>query len=72
MNATVMIQIELNGAPHAIAPGRPLQDLIDGLELSNKSLAVAVNREVVPRDKWAVRVLLPNDRVDLVRAIGGG
>ena len=72
MNATVMIQIELNGAPHAIAPERPLQDLIDALELSNQSLAVAVNREVVPRHRWAQRVLLPNDRVDLVRAIGGG
>ena len=67
-----MIEIELNGAPHAIAAHQCLQDLIDALELSNKALAVAVNREVVPRHSWRDRVLQPMDRVDVVRAIGGG
>jgi sulfur carrier protein len=31
-----------------------------------------VNREVVPRQSWAARQLQPRDRVDIVRAIGGG
>ncbi len=67
-----MIEIELNGAPHHIATEQMLQDLIDALDLTNKSLAVAVNREVVPRQQWPHRRLLPRDRVDVVRAIGGG
>ena len=67
-----MIEIELNGAPHAIAPPANLQQLIDGLALSGQTLAVAVNREVVPRGAWSARVLQARDRVEVVRAIGGG
>jgi len=67
-----MMEIELNGAPHRLAGEQSLQDLIAGLELAGKALAVAVNREVVPRQLWAERSLQPHDRVDIVRAIGGG
>ncbi|WP_344761652.1 sulfur carrier protein ThiS [Actimicrobium antarcticum] len=67
-----MIEIELNGAPHRIAPGQHLQELIDALALAGQSLAVAVNREIVPRHLWSERVLTSRDRVDVVRAIGGG
>jgi sulfur carrier protein len=42
------------------------------LELSGKAVAVAVNRQVVPSQLWAGRVLADADRVDVVRAIGGG
>jgi sulfur carrier protein len=67
-----MIEIELNGAPHAVAENQNVLDLIAALELTNKSLAVAINREIVPRQSWAQRLLQPSDRVDIVRAIGGG
>jgi sulfur carrier protein len=66
------MEIELNGAPHPIAENVNVQDLIASLDLVNKSLAVAINREVVPRQQWPQRVLQPSDRVDIVRAIGGG
>jgi sulfur carrier protein len=66
------MEIELNGVPHPIAENQNLQDLIAALELSNKALAVAVNREVVPRQLWPQRMLQARDRVDIVRAIGGG
>ena len=66
------MEIELNGAPYPISDNHNLQDLIASLSLSNHALAVAVNREVVPRDLWQRRVLQAHDRVDIVRAIGGG
>ena len=67
-----VIEIELNGAPHAIAAHLTLQMLIDQLALSGKSLAVAVNREIIPRGMWEERALQARDRVEVVRAIGGG
>jgi sulfur carrier protein len=67
-----MMDIELNGAPHQVSDNQSVQDLIVSLDLLGKSLAVAINREVVPRQKWTERVLQPADRVDIVRAIGGG
>ena len=66
------MEIELNGAPHPIMENQNVQDLVASLDLVNKSLAVAINREVVPRHMWQQRVLQPRDRVDIVRAIGGG
>lgn len=66
------MEIELNGAPHRITDKQNLQDLVASLELSNKALAIAVNREIVPRQAWSQRVLQARDRVDIVRAIGGG
>ena len=67
-----MPQIELNGQPHAIGEGLTVQDLVAELALAGKACAVAVNREVVPRQRWAECQLQAHDRVDIVKAIGGG
>ncbi len=66
------MEIELNGAPHRLDDGDTLAQLINALELSGKAVAVAVNRQVVPAQLWPQRVLQSADRVDVVRAIGGG
>ena len=67
-----MIEIELNGAPHAVPPRQTLDQLVDALSLTGQALALAVNRSVVPRQQWSQRELQPQDKVDIVRAIGGG
>ena len=67
-----MIEIELNGAPHQVPPQHTLDQLIDALELTGQALALAVNRNVVPRQQWTRHVLQAQDKVDIVRAIGGG
>ena len=70
MSAT--ISIELNGEARIIAESDSVQNLIDALSLTNQALAVAVNREVVPRAKWREYRFASGDKVDVVRAIGGG
>ena len=70
--ASTMIEIELNGAPHIILGDAHVQALVEALALTQQSLAVAVNRQVVPRALWAQRMLQAHDRVEVVRAIGGG
>lgn len=64
--------IELNGEPYRLEQNATLQDLVAALELTGKALAVAVNRQIVPRQQWAKRSLQAADKVDIVRAIGGG
>ena len=64
--------IMLNGVPHQVAPGATLADLIEALALSNQALALAVNRQIVPRQQWRERVVIAGDQVEVVRAIGGG
>lgn len=67
-----MLEVELNGAPYCVPPGVSLQDLAGQLGLAGQAVAVAVNREVVPRQQWPQRQLQARDKVDIVRAIGGG
>ena len=67
-----MIEIELNGAPHAVPPRQTLDALVASLQLEGQALALAVNRQVVPRQRWPQVALNQHDKVDIVRAIGGG
>ena len=66
------ISIDLNGETRPISDSDSVQDLIDALSLTNQALAVAVNREIVPRAKWREHRFAVGDKVDIVRAIGGG
>ena len=69
---TATIAIELNGEVRTVSDSDSVQDLIDALSLTNQALAVAVNREVVSRVKWREYRFAGGDKVDVVRAIGGG
>ncbi|MCX7217275.1 MAG: sulfur carrier protein ThiS [Burkholderiales bacterium] len=67
-----MVAIELNGDACEVRAEDCIQDLIDALSLTNQALAIAVNREVVPRAYWRERRFAVGDKVDIVKAIGGG
>ena len=67
-----MIEIVLNGAPHRVPVAQTLAALVGALELHGQALALAVNRSVVPRQRWFEHTLQAHDQVDIVRAIGGG
>jgi sulfur carrier protein len=66
------MDIVLNGEPRAVPPGQTLHQLVAALALEGQALALAVNRSVVPRQRWQQVALQAQDRVDIVRAIGGG
>ncbi|GGX96777.1 sulfur carrier protein ThiS [Massilia dura] len=66
------MEIVLNGAPRVLPPGQTLNELVVALQLEGQALALAVNRSVVPRQRWDDVALQAQDRVDIVRAIGGG
>jgi sulfur carrier protein len=67
-----MVAITLNGAPREVPAQQTLNELVEALGLGGQALALAVNRAVVPRQRWSEQVLRAQDQVDIVRAIGGG
>jgi sulfur carrier protein len=67
-----VLEIELNGAAHALPGDSSLHELVESLGLAGQKLALAVNRQVAPRERWRDTPLHARDRVDVVRAIGGG
>ena len=67
-----MIIIILNGEVYQLAQGQTLAGLVDALQLSGQAIAVAVNRQIIARAQWQDQLLQAQDKVDVVRAIGGG
>jgi thiazole synthase len=49
-----------------------LADLVRDRAGAERSLAIAVNGVIVPRDQWLDRSLAEGDEVDIVRAVSGG
>ena len=47
-------------------------ELFELLELSSKFMAVEVNNEIIFRDSWESFLINQGDKIELVRAIGGG
>lgn len=67
-----MMNILLNGENHAIDDGATVAALIEQLGLTGQRLAVEVNGEIVPRGEHVAHILNVEDKVEVVRAIGGG
>ena len=67
-----MITIVLNGEAYPLEKEHSLAALIVSLNLSGHAIAVAVNRQIIPRAQWQDQLLQAQDKVDVVRAIGGG
>ncbi|MFB6259977.1 MAG: sulfur carrier protein ThiS [Thiohalorhabdaceae bacterium] len=66
------MQIWVNGEAREVPDGRTLHDLVQDMGLSPQGVAVEVNQEVVPRGSHPDYRLQEGDRVEVVRAIGGG
>ena len=66
------MHILLNGEACEVANDTTLADLLGTLDLSNRRFAVEINEELVPRSEHAAHKLQPDDRIEVVQAIGGG
>ena len=66
------IELQVNGEPVELADGATLRDLVDQLELGDRKIAVAVNRQVIPRSQFATHQMEAKDRIEILEAVGGG
>ena len=66
------MHIIVNGTPTEIPDDLSMAGLIEQLALVGKRLAVEVNAELVPRSQFASHRLAPDDRVEIIHAVGGG
>lgn len=66
------MEITVNGEPREVPENTSAAGLIEILELGGQRVAMEVNREIVPRSTFENHYLQPGDRVEIVRAIGGG
>jgi sulfur carrier protein len=71
------MKLHINGEEgiFAVGPGGDpftLAALIESLAMKPDRVAVELNREIVPRDRWATTLLKDGDRLEIVHFVGGG
>ncbi len=67
------MNVIVNGSARAVDEGATVEDLVRRVAGDRtRSLAVAVNGEVVRRDRWPETPLDEQDRVEILGAMQGG
>ena len=66
------LSLVVNGEPRSVPRGCTVEGLVRSLGMERKRIAVAVNRDVVPRSHFPEHRLSPGDRVEILEAVGGG
>lgn len=66
------LTLVLNGEPRVVDDVRTVADLVAGLGLDPRKVAVERNLEIVPRRLYPTTGLVDGDRIEIVHFIGGG
>lgn len=71
------MNVHINGEERAFAnPAPPAQFtltiLLEALNMKSDRVAVELNRDIVPRDRWSHTALKDGDRLEIVHFVGGG
>ncbi len=66
------MNVIVNGKAMDLPEGLTLDGLLARLNVRREYTAVALNREVRPKDQYARSVLRDGDRVEIVHPMGGG
>jgi sulfur carrier protein len=66
------MKIFVNGQEKEVAEGLSLEGLVKALGIRREGTAIEVNREIVPKARYAETTLRPNDQLEIVTFVGGG
>ncbi|RVU32975.1 sulfur carrier protein ThiS [Neptunomonas marina] len=66
------MRLTVNGEPVRVQQANNVAELLSTLNLHEKRVAVEINSEIIPRSEHPTTRVREGDRVEIVRAIGGG
>lgn len=66
------MRVLLNGETRDFRDGVTVHDLVIELELTQRRIAVEINRDILPREQYGARRLCDGDVIEIVHFIGGG
>jgi thiamine biosynthesis protein ThiS len=64
--------LTINGESREFSSIATLSDLVNQLGMKPDRVAIELNRELVPRDRWATTQLSNGDKLEIVHFVGGG
>lgn len=65
------MELIINGEKRGVA-AENLSLLVEQLGMKPDRVAIELNREIVPRDRWAQSPLKDGDQLEIVHFVGGG
>ncbi|MFN8282210.1 MAG: sulfur carrier protein ThiS [Chitinophagales bacterium] len=67
------MQITINNHAYTFDEDTTLENAIDSLQLEEtKGIALALNEEIIPRNKWNETILFDEDKIIIIGAVAGG
>jgi thiamine biosynthesis protein ThiS len=66
------MNITVNGRPRAVGNGTTIASLLVDLELEPRAVAVELNRDIAPRERFGEQSLAEGDQLEIVTLVGGG
>jgi len=68
------MKLQINGEERTFESASPLSlaALVETLAMKPDRVAVELNRDIVPRDRWLETILGDGDRLEIVHFVGGG
>lgn len=66
------MQIVINGIKKDVKENITIKELLEELKILDKTMAVAVNMNIVKKDDWDKFSLKENDKVEALNFVGGG
>ena len=66
------MKVVINGEDRSFESPLTLAGLVQTLGMKTDRVAVELNRDIVPRDRWDQTHLADGDRLEIVHFVGGG
>jgi thiamine biosynthesis protein ThiS len=66
------MKLVINGEDRDLDGPLSLNALVQHLGMKTDRVAVELNREIVPRERWPQTELADGDRLEIVHFVGGG
>lgn len=68
------MKLRINGEEKTFESPQPLTlaALVEKLGMKSDRVAIELNREIAPRDRWAEMTLKDGDQLEIVHFVGGG
>ncbi len=66
------MKVKLNEKTYEIAEGTSLEVFLESLGIKPQGIAVAVNYNVIPKNKWSATILSDGIELMLIHAVSGG
>ena len=66
------ITVFINGKENSIPLNSTINDMLKTLNIQSLSIAIAINRNVVPKKEHHTFIIEDNSSIEIIKAVGGG